>query len=351
MLLTAALAPAAGAFAADASEGKTVQTYNLSSGHSTVRMSGSYATVPLKDLAVSLGWNISYASSGIYELRKDGAVLTVQVNSAWITHGTGRTSLPVPVRIINQKLYAPVRAVTSLLGGDTVWDPSSRTITIMQDSSTPADILLRYTFAKDAEGWIAGSADLPVDHAGADYQLRSGQALIPLAGKPKTSGFMLSGMNRSDDLFMFLTRKLGSAEGIKPDTEYRIHLSFDLATSEGSSGMGIGGSPAQSVYVKAGIVNKAPAVIEDNSNGTPYYRLNLDKGNQSTDGKDMALLGNIEKPGEGNEGYALKHFDQEFTVKSNTSGELYLIIGTDSGYEGLTSIYYTNIGAEITEVK
>lgn len=131
---------------------------------------------------------------------------------------------------------------------------------------------------------------------------------------------------------------------LKPNTEYEVNLRFDVATSEAESSMGIGGGSASSVFVKAGVVDRAPSVIEDSTYAnTPYYRLNLDKGNQSTDGKDVALLGNIAKPDAEKSGFQLKSFEHAFTVKSNAAGELYVIIGTDSGYEGLQTLYFTNI--------
>jgi hypothetical protein len=32
-----------------------------------------------------------------------------------------------------------------------------------------------------------------------------------------------------------------------------------------------------------------------------------------------------------------------FVATSNNAGELWLIVGTDSGYTGITTIYYTNV--------
>jgi hypothetical protein len=158
-------------------------------------------------------------------------------------------------------------------------------------------------------------------------------------------------MNRSDDLFQFMSKKLDSAAGLKPNTQYEVKLRFDLATSEAESSMGIGGGPASSVYVKAGVVDREPSVIEDRTDPqTPYYRLNLDKGNQLTDGKEVALLGNIAKPDAEKDGFQLKSFEKSFKVKSNAKGELYVLIGTDSGYEGLTTLYFTNIDLNISMI-
>ncbi|WP_236289242.1 hypothetical protein [Paenibacillus allorhizoplanae] len=69
--------------------------------------------------------------------------------------------------------------------------------------------------------------------------------------------------------------------------------------------------------MKAGVVDREPSVIKDSAiENTPYYRLNLDKGNQSTDGKEVALLGNIAKPDAEKSGFQLKSFERTFQVKS-----------------------------------
>jgi hypothetical protein len=41
-------------------------------------------------------------------------------------------------------------------------------------------------------------------------------------------------------------------------------------------------------------------------------------------------------------------FDKPLIVKTNSKGELWLIVGTDSGYEGVTTIYYTSISVVLS---
>jgi hypothetical protein len=40
--------------------------------------------------------------------------------------------------------------------------------------------------------------------------------------------------------------------------------------------------------------------------------------------------------------------NQPMIVRSNSKGELWLVIGTDSDYEGLTSIYYTGVNVVLS---
>ncbi len=112
--------------------------------------------------------------------------------------------------------------------------------------------------------------------------------------------------------------------------------------------MGIGGSPGESVYVKAGAVNYEPEVIEE-SDG--WLRMNIDKGNQASEGEDMINLGTLANPNIDldtftGEEYALMTLDsqeREFSVTTNSEGSVWVIAGTDSGFEGPTTVYYDKI--------
>jgi len=195
-----------------------------------------------------------------------------------------------------------------------------------------------FTFAKDEQGFKGGFADLPVNYNPYIYTLAFNQASVPIKDK-LDKGLMLKGHNRSDDLFMYVSKKFSIRDGLRPNTKYTVLLKFDLATNVAGGGMGIGGSPGASVYVKAGIINKEPLV--DDINGMKI--INVDKGIQANGGTEMQVLGNIEKTESTDDSFEYKHFENNIVVTTNDKGEVWLIIGTDSGFEGLTQIYLTNI--------
>lgn len=194
-----------------------------------------------------------------------------------------------------------------------------------------------FRFEKDMSGWQAYFADLPAGYEEDAYELEFKHSDVPVPGK-NDKGLMLKGHNRSDDLFMYITRRFSGESGLRPETTYKVKLSFDLATNVPGGLIGIGGSPGGSVYVKAGVVTSdpKPAVAPDG-----YYRVYLDKANQVT-------LGDITKVGSEDDSYQYKSFEAEFEVTSNDKGEVWVIIGTDSGFEGLTQVYYTNIKVQFT---
>jgi hypothetical protein len=207
-----------------------------------------------------------------------------------------------------------------------------------------------YDFEADEQGWITDFADLPADFDPAIYELDSGWGELPsgLEG----NAIYLSGHNRSDDLFMFLKVQV---DGLKPDTTYQVFFSIDLASNTPEGLMGIGGSPGESVFVKAGAINYEPEVVEE-SDG--WLRMNIDKGNQASEGEDMINLGTISNPNIDldtytGEEYALMTLTSDgrlFEVVSDEQGNAWLIAGTDSGFEGLTKVYYDKISVQLSEV-
>jgi hypothetical protein len=194
-------------------------------------------------------------------------------------------------------------------------------------------------FSTDLQGWVGDFADYPI---GVDdssfYELRFEYTDRPSNLGPVQKAIMLSGNNHSDDLFMFIKKKIN---GLQPNTDYTVVFEVELASNAEKNNTGIGGAPGESVYVKAGASIIEPKKIVDGS----YYRMNIDKGNQSTDGDDMKVIGNIAVESAEYNLITRSNSSQSipFIVRSSALGELWLIVGTDSGFEGVTTLYYTKI--------
>jgi len=215
-------------------------------------------------------------------------------------------------------------------------------------------ITYKYSFAKK-DNYQVSYADYP---AGKEdfYSLTSEQdAKLPVEIKTSMRGLKISGNNHSDDLFMYTYKKL---TGLQPNTEYHTRFSLELASNARTDSVGVGGSPGSAVSVKIGVVTEQPERYIDVDG---YYRMQLDKGNQSSDGKDMLLLGNVGVETE-NQTYLLKTLPDRpndellekiarYTVTSNEKGEAWLILGTDSGYESVSTIFYTNVVVELIAIK
>ncbi len=212
-------------------------------------------------------------------------------------------------------------------------------------AQVPGEFDFNFDFNIDTEGWTVGFADLPADFDNSIYELDHEHRPLPdgLGG----SGIYVQGHNRSDDLFMFVKKRV---DGLRPNTAYTVSVSIDLATNVAAGLIGIGGSPGESVFVKAGASTIEPSYEED-SNG--YLRMNIDKGNQSRGGESMVVLGNVAHSGVQNREYRIKTLGTSgstLKVNADPEGQAWLIVGTDSGFEGLSRFYYDRISYTLSPV-
>ena len=168
------------------------------------------------------------------------------------------------------------------------------------------------------------------------------------------AGYYLQGMNHSDDLFMFLKRRLGTDDGVVPGQEYRVMFTIVFASNAPSGAVGIGGAPGESVYLKAGASAAELDVYLDSADD--HYRMNVDKGPGNGEGGEAAsIVGNIANGLSAEEGPRYvslqRQHKHQYTVNASPDGELWLLVGTDSGFEGLTGIYYQSIVVALVPLK
>lgn len=195
----------------------------------------------------------------------------------------------------------------------------------------------------DAEGWTGSFTDFP---AGEEefYELSTGWSHLPSPLDTNEGAFRISGNNHSDDLFMYLMRKV---DGLRFETSYRVTFELELASNAPTNAAGIGGPPGEGVTLKVGAVQDQPARLlgEDD-----FYAINLDKGNQASSGEDMIAIGHVGVSDTTTVYTLIKrdNISDPIDVTTDEYGEFWVIIGTDSGFEGITTLYYNKIKITIT---
>jgi hypothetical protein len=197
-----------------------------------------------------------------------------------------------------------------------------------------------YDFASGMQGWQGDFADYPVGEETL-YELKYEHSPLPGPLDQNQNALKQSGNNHSDDLFMFIKRKI---TGLIPNQTYKATFDIQIATDAASNTVGIGGAPGEGVSIKAGITPKEPE--KEIKNGD--YRMNIDKGNQVYGGADMAVIGDFAN-GTDEFIYVLKNLSNEdpFQIQADENGDAWAIIGTDSGFEGTTTIYYNKISIKL----
>ena len=214
------------------------------------------------------------------------------------------------------------------------------------DSSDPDvidPVTVEFDFDSDNAGWTAGFVDYLEEQADA-VEFEAGPRALPAPLSP-ASGLFHSGMNISDDLFMYFTKRV---DGLEPDTDYIASFELEIATSYGEDctfGVGAG------VYVKTGASAIEPSAVVENDG---MVRLNIDKGNQQNDGTNALLIGDIRNGLHGcsdevpYDRETVEESSKTLTIRSDGEGQIWLLFGSESAFESPHEVYYTKLVVEFS---
>lgn len=250
-------------------------------------------------------------------------------------------------------LVVAVLSVASCGGDDDGVDPTTST-TVATSPPASGEILLDYDFRDGPEGWESGTSDYTPETAPEDVVAETGVA--PPEFDAGDGFFHLAATNRSDDVFVFLKRRIGSQEGLAPDTIYEISYTVEFASDAPSGCAGVGGAPGESVWMKVGASAEEPVAVERNGD----IQLSVDKGGQSQGGPAADVAGNVANGIPCEEAleqepppYAMVRHEHTFggSVDAGAEAVLWLLVGTDSGFESRTSLYYDRITVTLTPLQ
>lgn len=213
----------------------------------------------------------------------------------------------------------------------------------LKDEQSSQVITIHSDFSEGKDGWEADFSEYNGDNEDI-YELEEGIAPLPPPLDESKSAYRLSGMNRSDDLFMYLIKRV---QGLKPGVRYHGQFTVKMASNAPSGGVGAGGAPGESVGIGVGLTADKPISAPDENN---FYRMNIDKIQQCcTDGNDMTVIGDIANETD-EDTYTPIERTGGFSAETDHQGVLWLVVGTDSGYEGRTTLYYTGIEVVLEEI-
>lgn len=198
-------------------------------------------------------------------------------------------------------------------------------------------------FNVSTQGWSGDFADYPVGEEAFYELLITKDAKLPAPLDTLKKGLRVSGNNHSDDLFMYITKKLTMP---KANQLYKGTFEIEFASNAAQGSVGVGGSPSESVYMGIGLTSIEPKKVANTT--TKHYEMNIKKMQQATSGQDMKVIGNVSN-GTAENKYKLVKRTGEFTGKSDANGNLWVIVGTDSGFEATTTLYYTGVKVDLKE--
>jgi hypothetical protein len=203
---------------------------------------------------------------------------------------------------------------------------------------------LTYTFEfnEGDHSWKPFFSDYPVG-AEESYELDFQRTGLPDPLDNETTALKLTGNNHSDDLLSIIYRKFTDLE---PNTRYKVTFDVDFASITPSNSVGVGGSPDLS-FGAGGVAFEPANTTDDQGLYRPNFVSTLQSG---TSNEVFKVLGKIGVK-ENNTAWTLinrNNKNSPITLKTNGAGELWLMMGTDSGFEATTTLYFRKIVITLT---
>ena len=175
------------------------------------------------------------------------------------------------------------------------------------------------------------------------FELELSNAFFPSHLDQSIKSLKISGNNHSDDLFSAIYRKF---DNLQPDKAYSVTFDIDLASKTPIGGVGAGGDP--NLFIGAGGMNYQPVNSIDNLNN---YRPNFISKIQSGQSNEVfQIIGNIGVSTTIPTPYTIinrNNIGNPIILKSDSQGQIWLMIAIDSGFEATTTLYFKSINIRL----
>lgn len=248
---------------------------------------------------------------------------------------------------MNRNIFLYVLAGALLFASCKNEDENDKVIILETDFNKAANLQKSTIVAnEEVDGWKAVFAEYPENDVDF-YELESGIKNLPTPLDQTKKAFMLSGNNHSDALQMYLTKQLS---GLEPNTRYTIETEVELASKYPNGSVGIGGSPGNSVHLVSKFASDG-YTLKSGKNEFDNVQLVLNKVEALPESVMNIDLGDVSIP---SDQYIYQIINRKKTsspdvVVSDDQGKLWAVIGTWSGFEGISTLYYTRIKITLTE--
>lgn len=190
------------------------------------------------------------------------------------------------------------------------------------------DLLTAFEFANGNQEWKGGISDFPIDYLDSVVYKINNEA-VPNSLTSSGKALNISAVNPHRDLFYYFLRK---ESGLEPGERYKIDFEFLVYTQ-------LTGKVDGDLYLKLGATNFPPELsprMSGTDKNIELISLNVDKGDtNSASGTDVVNIGSIKEfTGEKPEVISGNNFDKRIEVVADRQGNVWLIIGVDSGISG-----------------
>jgi hypothetical protein len=210
------------------------------------------------------------------------------------------------------------------------------------------DLTFNFVNTNSTRGWVGAISDY--NRRDEDNLERHAEsAALPSSLGATGNGLFLSSRNVSDDVFNFVKRKV---DKLNPNTEYVARFSVTFASDTPTGMIDLGGRPADDVFLKVGGSTAEPVPVGKKGGNV---RVNLDKGSDNDkSGRDMTVLSTVgngalvsnQSPGKTFRSVTRTAYHSN-AIRTDAQGNLWLVLGTDSDFNGTTGIYIQSINVTL----
>jgi hypothetical protein len=198
--------------------------------------------------------------------------------------------------------------------------------------------VMDFGFNNNLQNWEGNFADYPVGGEEV-YELYAGHDALPSSVDSLGMGLLLSGINYNQDLFFFWHNRIG---GLRPNSAYAITYDLEVIVA--------GDFSRRETFMKYGATPEKPERVID----AELYRLNLDKGEGTSDGKDMFIFPEAvveDRYSDGLQRIRYYNYEKVCQAVTDEEGQLWLVLGADSFKEGAQFIFVDRLTVTLREVE
>jgi hypothetical protein len=216
------------------------------------------------------------------------------------------------------------------------------------DDHVYREVLRRFDFDKGKQGWKPYFSSYPsgafvakgpegLETAEEAYELTSGLKDLPTPRETQERGFLLAGINGTDDMLFFIGRTFGESEGLLPNVTYQLQLEFSYSAL----------LPHIARTLRAAVIKGPIQFGWDDGSGSPYRTLHV----LGSNGRDFAeRAGEIESIAPLEAGvHHLSHTLRQ-TVTPDGSGASVLVALKNSHEDG-AAIYFESVRLRFIPLK
>ncbi|HEY5823847.1 MAG TPA: hypothetical protein VIT44_05775 [Cyclobacteriaceae bacterium] len=202
-----------------------------------------------------------------------------------------------------------------------------------------------FDFSNGTQEWKSFFSDYPV---GAEifYKLEFTHTGLPVPLDVNSKAIKVSGSNGSGSLLSMTYRKF---DHLRSNTDYSITFDIELASDIPSNAIGAGSSPNLCLGA-GGVAYEPTSQVDEQDQYQPRFESTLQSGLSNEVFKVLGRIGVSDD--DVNVPFTLinrNNLSDPIVLRSNDKGELWLLIGVDSGFEGQTTLYYKNIKVNFQE--